>query len=97
MWAITSTSYRAIGDGDTLGPDETVAAEVPASLLAGIAAAEGRSLREQRLRASDWTQMADAQLSPQVRELWITYRQQLRDLPEVDGFPDCEWPTEPVT
>lgn len=37
-----------------------------------------RDLRNARLAASDWTQVADA---PVDRDAWATYRQALRDFP----------------
>lgn len=41
-----------------------------------------RSMRNDDLRFCDWTQLPDAQLSPEDKEAWTTYRQQLRDLPD---------------
>lgn len=38
-----------------------------------------REWRNQRLKESDWTQVADA---PVDKEAWAIYRQELRDLPE---------------
>lgn len=52
-----------------------------------------RKTRNDLLLASDWTQVADF-THPKKSE-WITYRQQLRDLPSVSGFPYVDFPTEP--
>lgn len=55
-----------------------------------------RSVRNDLLVASDWTQMPDSPLSASERAEWSTYRQSLRDVPEQSGFPDdITWPTEP--
>lgn len=58
-----------------------------------------RAERDQRLRASDWTQLADAVL-PGTSTLaqWATYRQALRDWPATvtDPLNPPPWPTEPV-
>ena len=52
-----------------------------------------RSLRNQLLADSDWTQVADA---PVDQAAWATYRQALRDIPEQNGFPDnVTWPVAP--
>jgi len=49
--------------------------------------------RTQRLKDSDWTQVADA---PVNQAAWATYRQALRDVPTQAGFPwDIQWPTKP--
>jgi hypothetical protein len=52
-----------------------------------------RADRDRRLADSDWTQVADA---PVDKEVWATYRQELRALPEQTGFPwDITWPVKP--
>lgn len=55
-----------------------------------------RRRRDHRLAASDWTQLADAPLSPESRAAWAVYRQALRALP--DNTPDPAnpvWPAAP--
>ena len=45
-------------------------------------ATEGlRLLRDEALRYSDWTQMADSPLSDSDKASWASYRTYLRDLP----------------
>jgi len=52
-----------------------------------------RKDRNERLAASDWTQVIDA---PVDQDAWAAYRQELRDIPSQVGFPwDVIWPTEP--
>jgi hypothetical protein len=52
-----------------------------------------RSERDQKLAATDWTQVADA---PVDKGVWAQYRQALRDVPEQSEFPwVVQWPTEP--
>jgi len=52
-----------------------------------------RSKRNDKLSASDWTQVADA---PVDQTAWATYRQALRDITAQDGFPhSVVWPTKP--
>lgn len=54
--------------------------------------------RNMMLAASDWTQLADAQLTEEKREEWRVYRQMLRDLPSSDGFDpwNVVWPVPPI-
>lgn len=53
-----------------------------------------RSLRNQRLRESDWVMASD--VPEATRAGWTTYRQALRDLPSQSGWPlDVTWPTKP--
>lgn len=49
--------------------------------------------RNNRLLASDWTQLPDA---PCDRQAWADYRQALRDLPADPNWPDVVWPIEPT-
>jgi hypothetical protein len=52
-----------------------------------------RTERNNRLAASDWTQLADA---PVDREAWAGYRQALRDLPGATINPAAPvWPEKP--
>jgi hypothetical protein len=52
-----------------------------------------RTSRGEKLKDSDWTQVADA---PVDKEAWATYRQALRDVTGQEGFPwTIEWPTIP--
>jgi hypothetical protein len=52
-----------------------------------------RNSRTEKLKDSDWTQIADA---PVDKEVWATYRQALRDITLQSGFPwTVEWPVAP--
>jgi hypothetical protein len=56
-----------------------------------------RSHRNKLLADSDWTQLADAPLSPEQKQAWAAYRQALRDLPSVFAtVEEVVWPTAPV-
>jgi hypothetical protein len=55
-----------------------------------------RRERDERLTASDWTQMSDSPLSETQRAAWAAYRQALRDLPSVySGEGPIPWPVAP--
>ena len=77
----------------------TTAADNEAAYRASVDAQAGtsvRATRDQKLTASDWTQMADSPLASDKKTEWATYRQSLRDLPTASGFPHTmTWPEEP--
>ena len=61
---------------------------------AQAAAAKARARRNQLLRDSDWTQVADA---PVDQAAWAAYRQALRDITVQAGFPnEITWPEAPA-
>ena len=78
----------------------TTAADNEAAYKAIIdaeAADDVRSQRDKLIAETDWTQLADSQLSDSVKAAWVTYRQALRDLPTSEGFPHTtSWPTKPA-
>jgi hypothetical protein len=52
--------------------------------------------RNEKLAASDWTQVDDAPLTNTQKAAWATYRQALRDITSQPGFPySVNWPTQP--
>lgn len=56
MYAITSSSYRAIASSADVLPGETAVDAIPASLTAALLVAEVRQRRDALLAACDWTQ-----------------------------------------
>ena len=55
-----------------------------------------REERDEKLLDCDWTQLADSPLDATAKSNWATYRQDLRDVPELAGFPNnFTWPVEP--
>jgi hypothetical protein len=84
-----------------LGPvftdtEDSSAAEQEAAYKAAKDAEQAKSVRQQRgekLKDSDWTQIADA---PVDQAAWATYRQALRDITGQEGFPwTITWPEQP--
>jgi hypothetical protein len=71
-------------------------ADMDADAIAAKDAEQAKAMREQRnqkLKDSDWSQVADA---PVDKTVWATYRQALRDVPSQAGFPwDINWPDAP--
>lgn len=51
-----------------------------------------RMIRNAKLSDSDWTQIADAPLTPEKKQQWAEYRQYLRDYPlqfvGMEHYPD---------
>ena len=61
-------------------------------------AATNRATRNTLLSDSDWTQMNDSPLSNEDKTAWATYRQELRDVTDLDAWPnmgDDDWPVRP--
>jgi hypothetical protein len=83
-----------------LGPvftdGETTAAEQEAAYKAMKDSEQAKSVRQTRtekLKDSDWTQIAD---STADKAVWATYRQALRDITSQAGFPwTITWPDAP--
>lgn len=60
---------------------------------------QSKTMRDRRmiyLYECDWTQLPDNQIPEEKRAAWRAYRQELRDVPEQEGFPWIfAWPTKP--
>lgn len=72
MYALTSNGYRAIATAGDAVAGETVAETIPQSLLDALRAEERRAERNDRLRATDWTQVTDAPLTAMQRKLTVS-------------------------
>jgi hypothetical protein len=59
--------------------------------------AKERKWRDAELRNCDWTQLPDAPFTGPQKTNWSTYRQELRDMPTLIGFPNTHTrPTRPA-
>jgi hypothetical protein len=83
-----------------LGPvftdtEDATAAEQEAAYKAQKDAEQAKAMRQQRtekLKDTDWTQVADA---PVDKAAWAAYRQELRDITSQPGFPwSVTWPAK---
>jgi hypothetical protein len=55
-----------------------------------------REIRDHLLKSCDWTQLPDAGLNEDQKELWREYRKNLRNIPSsFRSSTDVEWPTIP--
>ena len=53
--------------------------------------------RNELLYKSDWTQIPNNPLTTEQQNAWETYRQELRDVPEQQGYPyNVVWPIAPI-
>ena len=88
--------YTKYSVGPVFTDGETTAAEQMASYRAmkdAEQAASVRNSRTQKLKDSDWTQIADSTADKQA---WAAYRQALRDITSRAGFPwTIDWPEQP--
>jgi hypothetical protein len=79
--------------------EKWVATDVSAEEIAQRTANQAnnvRAERDQKLAATDWTQLIDSPFSNDTNGVWQAYRQALRDVPTQAGFPwDVAWPTVP--
>jgi len=79
---VITQAWRVVG----LNPTEMIQAEDEAW-------SELRYTRDQKLVASDWTQVSDA---PVDKAAWASYRQKLRDMPNTTANPfNPNWPIAP--
>jgi len=63
-----------------------------------MAAKTHRGERDTLLTNTDWTQMNDSPLTNEEKTAWATYRQELRDISDLDAWPnltDEDWPVAP--
>lgn len=83
-------NFLAFSDG-TFGSGVYSNPDYPANLAARL-----RSERNDLLGECDWTQLPDTALHPAVVNLFVSYRQDLRDVPQQSGWPEnISWPTRP--
>lgn len=52
-----------------------------------------RQLRNQRLKESDWTQVGD--VPQEIKDMWVVYRQELRDITDDPEWPNVQLPLPP--
>ena len=52
-----------------------------------------REKRDELLKETDWVMTLDSPISPENQEKYRIYRQELRDIPQQEGFPfDVQFP-----
>lgn len=90
------TRYHTTAEGNIpfTTEEEALKDQEEAEWAAGADDRKAREIRSQRtqiLNATDWMGLSDILMST----AWATYRQELRDIPEQEGFPNnVIWPTK---
>ena len=90
---------EGIGNGHVLGAAEDgspILLDIPAydaNFTPEEKMADIRAKRDRLLAASDWTQMPDVTMSVPDRNRWASYRQALRNFPDMP--PGTDWPVPP--
>ena len=91
---VAQDMFADIEDGETKAEQEAAYQ----ATLDTATAADNRVTRNKLLADTDWTQMNDSPLSNEDKTAWATYRQELRDVSDLDAWPnlaDEDWPTAP--
>ena len=91
-----TTLYKQVGSNVVEMTAEEV--ELNVTVQTEAITLSNRSVRNQLLSESDWTQMPDSALTDEAKALWVTYRTALRDLTDHANWPnleDADWPTQP--
>ena len=104
-WMIEYTAVDMFADTTETDEDgvetTTTKAEHEAAYQATLdakVAETNRKTRNDLLTDSDWTQMNDSPLTNEEKTAWATYRQELRDISDLDAWPnldDADWPVAP--
>jgi len=104
-WMIEYTAVDMFADTTETDEDgvetTTTKAEHEAAYQATLdakTAETNRKTRNDLLTDSDWTQMNDSPLTNEEKTAWATYRQELRDISDLDAWPnleDADWPVAP--
>lgn len=79
---------------------DTILAMIEQTPTAGVqpSADDIRIYRNSLLTSCDWTQLSDAPITTEMKAIWDSYRQALRDVPQQSTFPtSVEWPVIPFT
>ena len=93
---ISISYYDEFGNEYPSPPDGSEVIEAPYTLPQAMDAL--RLERDNKLMASDWTQLPDVPLSSPVVMQWRVYRQELRNFPElveIAGWRYANWPDPP--
>ena len=100
-WMIEYTAVDMFADTTDEEGVVTTKAEHEAAYQATLdakVAETNRKTRNDLLTDSDWTQMNDSPLTNEDKTAWATYRQELRDISDLDAWPnlgDDDWPVAP--
>jgi hypothetical protein len=98
-WAIDGDDYDTLRWADYNDQPKPTLEEIEAVRVQAEVSIEWKRIRRERdviLQNTDWTQLNNAPLTAEQVTAWATYRQDLRDLPQVFDDPDFViWPDQP--
>ena len=91
IWDLDTLSYKVITfapSKDTIPPEHVVPTSFYWQRM--------REERNLRLSMTDWSVLPDTQLTEEKKQSFLTYRQELRDLPEnIEDIHNFTWPERP--
>ena len=97
--SITRELYVSLLEGQSLGKKivyKSRKVQLEDQLIPSVTWDQIRNRRDNLLTKSDWTQIPDNQISPELKEEWQVYRQALRDITNLFTNPDqVVWPIAP--
>lgn len=75
----------------------TILSDIELNQRINVLKSQIRMIRDRYLSLTDFTQISDVPFSSQVKAEFATFRQQLRDLPNVDDPSTITWPAIPTS
>lgn len=98
-WSIDGDDYATLRWSEYNEQSKPTLEEIEAVRVQAEVSIEWKRIRKERdiiLKNTDWTQLNNAPLTAEQVAAWATYRQDLRDLPQVFDDPDFViWPDQP--
>lgn len=95
---ITQKGIRFVEQPDPTDEEKAAQEKADRDLFLENHAKGFREIRDRELSFCDWTQLPDTGLTDEQKALWATYRQALRDLTDLENWPEItyeDWPTAP--
>jgi hypothetical protein len=98
-WVIDEDDYETLRWMDYNDQPKPTLEEIEAVRVQAEVSLEWKRIRRERdtiLQNTDWTQLNNPPLTAEQVTAWATYRQELRDLPQIYDDPDFViWPDKP--
>ena len=91
-----STEWRVEQDKETLARRVVAIPQKTEEELKAEKAEHVRAKRDYLIAQTDYLLAADYPIDAESLEAVKAYRQELRDVPQQESFPDVEWPTAPA-
>lgn len=99
FWTVTERDYNSLiwhPENTQPKPTEAEIFQYDAEVSLAVRWDKVRNRRNKLLTICDWTQLSDSPLTPEKKNEWVVYRQQLRDITSQPVEPEqVAWPTSP--